>query len=245
MSITDWITAVSSAVTGLATVVIMVWAGLQWYEMHTGGTQTEKIISAANGIEGHQNQLVLDNKQALTDNRTALANVLQENRDELAKVLRQNREATIAQTHALNGQLAATQKGTEVAERPWVFMDGLTLTKPLQFTSAAGLLAFKYNLRNAGRTPAIFVSVQSELLPVNLITYSGEEFTELLIRQCKPTPQMEDTATSFPGDPRIPVFPTDTIQQVQRPEISKRGLESGWADAQSKRHAPLGSIQYL
>lgn len=44
---TDWITAISALITALATVVIMVWAGLQWYEMYTGGVDTRAIAEAA------------------------------------------------------------------------------------------------------------------------------------------------------------------------------------------------------
>jgi hypothetical protein len=47
LSLTDWITAISAAVAALATVVIMVWAGLQWWEMHTGGVDTKAIADAA------------------------------------------------------------------------------------------------------------------------------------------------------------------------------------------------------
>lgn len=41
LSVTDWITAVS-------TFIIMIWAGLQWLEMHGAGGQTEQLIKAAN-----------------------------------------------------------------------------------------------------------------------------------------------------------------------------------------------------
>src|SRR5271169_442839 len=53
VSLTDWITAAS-------TFVIMCWAGLQWWEMHGAGEQTDRIIAAdervASAMESTVNQ---------------------------------------------------------------------------------------------------------------------------------------------------------------------------------------------
>src|ERR1035437_3548955 len=44
LNLTDWITAISALISAIATVIIMVWAGLQWREMDHAGRQTDRLI---------------------------------------------------------------------------------------------------------------------------------------------------------------------------------------------------------
>jgi ElaB/YqjD/DUF883 family membrane-anchored ribosome-binding protein len=128
---------------------------LQWREMVGGGTQTDKMINAANGIKTAQGQLVSDNKQVLDDNRKALADALRENREELGRVLQQNRDALQAQTRAANGQLAAIQKQTEVSERPWIAIYDATVISPITISSAGEVSTIIHlTAKNIGKTPA-------------------------------------------------------------------------------------------
>jgi hypothetical protein len=113
-TISDKVMVFATCVIAVGTLVSAGAIVMQWQEMVGGGTQTDKIIAAANAIKADQDQLVLDNKQVLADNRQALAKVLQENREELASALKQNRDALQAQTAAAHGELAAIQKQTEV-----------------------------------------------------------------------------------------------------------------------------------
>jgi Spy/CpxP family protein refolding chaperone len=122
---------------------------LQWREMVGGGTQTDQIISAANGIKTAQSQLVSDNKQVLADNRQAIADVLRQNREELTSALQQNRGALRAQTSAANGELAAIQKQTEASERPWLDIE-VTVDGPLTFGTNEALIPFTVTLTNSG-----------------------------------------------------------------------------------------------
>ena len=160
-SLTDWITAISAAISAVATVTIMVWAGLQWWEMHSSGSQTDKLISAANQIEEHQKHLVADNKQGLLDNRNALSASLEENRKELAEALRQNRDALKSQTTAASGELTALQQQTEISERPWIKITP-KIIEPLTFNVMrnAGLVATMTTeniVENVGQSVALNV----------------------------------------------------------------------------------------
>ena len=135
---------------------------LQWREMVGGGTQTDKIVNAANGIKTAQSQLVLDNKQALADNRQALSEVLQENREEVAGALKQNREALKAQTNAANRELAAVQNQTEASERPWIATD-VSIGGPLVFDANGVSVTIRVATRNVGNSVATNVVQEPEL----------------------------------------------------------------------------------
>jgi hypothetical protein len=148
--------------------------------------------------------------------------------------------STQGQLTVARNQFDAAQRNFEIDQRPWVALSDTTLTQPLQFTSNGASLAFKYTLSNAGRTPAIFVNIQSKLRPIQLTTYTGADFTNLLIDQCRPTPQMQDSTISFPGDPRLPVFPGDSALGVQMPQIGTKDLEAGWKASEAEHHALPG-----
>jgi hypothetical protein len=129
----------------------------QLHEMQGSGTQTDKIIKAANLIEDHQKQMVKDNKQVLSDNRDALAGALTENRTELEAVLQQNREALERQTAALNGQLAAIERARKTSEsasrddqRAWLGVGDNTYT-----IAETGPIDSSVIVLNTGRSPAL------------------------------------------------------------------------------------------
>ena len=127
-----------------------------------GGRQTKKIISAANLIESHQHQIVLDNKQVLLDNRIALKSSLDENRRELANALAENRDALEAQTKT-------TIDAMQVDQRAWV---GLADFETIGGSQSEDRSTFSYKsvqmmIRNSGKTPAINLSaviMQTSLL---------------------------------------------------------------------------------
>ncbi|HMD77670.1 MAG TPA: hypothetical protein VKG86_09875 [Terracidiphilus sp.] len=155
ISTSDKIMAAATVVIAVGTLVSAAAIVLQWREMVGGGTQTDQIINAANGIKTAQGQLVSDNKQVLADNRQALAEVLQENREELANALQQNRDALQSQTAASNGQLAAIQQQTEVSERPWIAVYGAAMVGPITISSAGEVsTVIHLAARNIGKTPA-------------------------------------------------------------------------------------------
>ncbi len=157
----------------------------QLQEMRGSGTQTDKIINAANLIEDHQKQMMTDNKQALEDNRNALNASLKENRTELSKVLGQNREAlklsgeqskaaldaTIKaageQSALMNAQLVAVQKQTEVSERPWLSVE-VTSENGMQFVNGEqAVVALKLTIKNVGKSIAKQVQADAKLFPTS------------------------------------------------------------------------------
>jgi hypothetical protein len=186
----------------------LVFAG-QLYEMISGGTQTDEIITAANGIKTAQDQLVLDNKQVLSDNRQALAEVLKENREELASALKQNRDALQTQTTASNGQLAAIQQQTEIGARPWLNISevalagGITINMKGEAQSAVHVVT-----QNIGKTPARAVSLMAEL------GAQGSEHQEVE-RLCT----MGFVSTKQMGKYGQVLFPTDTLGKDETQNI--------------------------
>jgi hypothetical protein len=192
-----WATCVIAAGTLVSAVAIV----LQWREMVGGGTQTEQIIAAANGIKTAQGQLVLDNKQVLADNRQALAKVLQENREELASALKQNRDALQAQTAASNGQLAAIQQQTEIGARPWLKISEIALTSGITIDmNGEARTAVHVIAQNIGKTPAREVS-----LMVELAAYGNEH--QEVERLCT----MSFVSTKQMGKYGQVLFPTDML----------------------------------
>jgi ElaB/YqjD/DUF883 family membrane-anchored ribosome-binding protein len=190
---------------------------MQWLEMRGSEKQTNKIITAANLIETHQKQLVLDNKQVLDDNRLALDKSLSENRVELGNVLKQNREALQAQTAASNGQLAAIQSQTEASERPWITIDTRPAS-PLTYSGDELAITFDFTPKNIGRSPAEHVWVDARLVP-------GLDFEEWKTQQDKMCAEkgtqerireIPSGYTVFPGDPPIP---QPTGLQLHRAEL--------------------------
>lgn len=122
----------------------------QLREMHEGGTQTDKIIKAANLIEGHQKQMVTDNKQVLSDNKTALEGTLRENRNELGKMLQQNRDALEANIAQGKRVLDANIEASRGDQRAWLGASDNTYT-----LAATGPIESSVTVTNSGKSPAI------------------------------------------------------------------------------------------
>ncbi len=159
--------------TPLGTIAIAVTSFYQWRaikgqlrEMQNSGSQTDRLICAANQIEEHQKQLVADNKQGLLDNRNALSASLEENRRELANALRQNRDALKAQTAAANSELAAVQEQTEISERPWLSVE----PKPiwLNYAESRAVLVIRFSVKNVGKSIAKDIQIDAKMFPTNV-----------------------------------------------------------------------------
>lgn len=151
----------------VATVVIAGWAGLQWWEMHGTGSQTDALIEAARiqaRASGRSSisarQIVSDNKQALSDNKQAFANTLKENRAEMAEAMRQNREAINASLTQGQRALDASIAASRLDQRPWVILSRFELSEDPQpdrdFTATFWVV-------NSGKTPALNVAPASRL----------------------------------------------------------------------------------
>ena len=122
----------------------------QLHEMHEGGTQTDKIIAAANLIEDHQKQIVADNRQVLADNRNALANSLTENRREMDLALQQNRQALEANERESKLVLDASIEAARIDQRAWISAGGNTIS-----IAGDGQATLEFLLVNTGRTPGL------------------------------------------------------------------------------------------
>ena len=153
------VSAVATAWMALFTLVLMlVGVGTyfilknQLHEMHEGGTQTDRIIAAANLIESHQKQMVADNKDILLDNRNALDKALSENRSELAKALAQNRKALEASEAQSKKALDAGVSASLAANRAWLAPSHATLITPLENGVPVKIAI---HVVNVGREPAL------------------------------------------------------------------------------------------
>jgi hypothetical protein len=186
-----WATCVIAAGTLVSAGAIV----LQWREMVGGGTQTDQIISAANGIKRDQGQLVRDNEQALADNRQALLESLKENRTEFGNALRQNREAldasarqskaaldatvtaSNAQNKILSDQLATTENAVAIDQRPWVGIDAMAVVDRWYWdpVNRAYNLTVSFTLTNTGKTPAQDVTISPRMVPSAWLDTKGPQ----------------------------------------------------------------------
>lgn len=117
------------------TIGIVFLAGMQWYEMHGSGQQTDKIIGAANLIEAHQKQMVDDNKRVLADNR-----------DAIAKTLEQNRQA-------LDASRQQSLANSQLEQRAWISTK-IDVRGPMNFNGGAAYIPLTIEMTNTGHSPA-------------------------------------------------------------------------------------------
>ena len=142
------------------TVGIVCLAGMQWWEMHSGGAQTDRIISAAQGIEYNARQIVADNREVLAKNKEAIEDTLRENREELAKALAQNRHALDASASQGKMALQAAISASRLDQRSWVVVSKFALSEePQPDKDFSGI----FWMVNSGTTPALNVSPASRL----------------------------------------------------------------------------------
>ncbi|MFI5126984.1 MAG: hypothetical protein ACHQJX_09165, partial [Candidatus Acidiferrales bacterium] len=119
----------------ILTVGIVVAAIMQWREMHNAGTQTDRIISAAQKIE--------------SDLEAANA----QNLDALKRTLAQSQSATNASNSQSQKVLNANLATAHLEQRAWVGVLGITSLK----IKAAEPTDFQLMAVNSGRTPALHV----------------------------------------------------------------------------------------
>jgi hypothetical protein len=197
---------------------------MQYREMDASGKQTDKIITAANLIEAHQNQIVLDNKQVLSDNRKAIANTLTENRNELAAALKQNREALEVSAEQGKAAMAASIEASRLAQRPWIkikhrIMSPLTFDVPRNGGQMA-IMTIEDTMENIGQSVALNVLSWEDVIPVDL-DHSTRTAQRRQSDYCDtnrhPDPRSLTGYALFPHDPFVQnevVGPTmATIQQ--------------------------------
>src|ERR1035438_24270 len=123
----------------------------QLHKMHEGGTQTDKIIAAANLIESHQKQIVDDNKKILSDNRNALAESLAENRREIDLTIKQNRQAFEISERDIKRVLDASIEASRTDQRAWVGV--IEVASPPELRQGT-VLNSTVTISNQGKTPA-------------------------------------------------------------------------------------------
>lgn len=150
VSITDWITAIS-------TLVIMVWAGLQWYEMHTGGTDTKTIAEAAktNACAATQIAAASDRNATAAENMSTAADQIRKAAENMVVQEQRVADASKSAIEASNRQSKAALDASIAAfrndERAWVGVGAYTTPK---FT-ASDPFAFAIPFVNSGKSPAI------------------------------------------------------------------------------------------
>jgi len=131
--------------------------------MHGSGTQTDKIIHEADLIEQHQKQMVLDNKQVLSDNRDAIAKTLEQNR------------------LALDASKQQSITALQLEQRAWVSTK-VDVTGPMNFNAGAAFIPLSIEMTNSGHSPAqsvfpregLVVSVGGPVAKSQLMETCGE-----------------------------------------------------------------------
>jgi ElaB/YqjD/DUF883 family membrane-anchored ribosome-binding protein len=225
----------------IATIVIAIATVFTWWEAHSGSKQTDKIIVAANAIKTDQNQLVLDNRQVLQDNRDALNATLKENRKEVSSILRENRASLKAQTQAAHEQSVAAlqsalsiQQQTIISERPWLSVD----FEPIRLRFVNGMAALDSNLSitNVGKSIAKEIQIEAKMIPTKamLVLDAGEKQGDLCSR-----PQLIDiTGVGFDlfpsNEPTVRQIGTD----VRQADIDAQSVKVRFPDG--KIHAVVG-----
>jgi len=174
-SLADWAMVLFTLIIAASTIVYTVYARRQWREMNGSGRQTDQIIEAANKIETHLKQTVLDNKQALADNKMAIENALKENRLEFSGALEQNRKSLEASTSQSNKALNASIDISRLDQRPWVLFPTFTLSSEPEDGKE---ITVKITLENTGKSPALTVANQGILL-MSSIEPSMTEFSSV------------------------------------------------------------------
>jgi hypothetical protein len=143
---TDWITAISALITALATVVIMIWAGLQWYEMHTGGADTTKIANAADQIKTYAGS-VKDSAKQFSDSAGEIDTKIGTAETDFANMA----------TNSANA-IKATQEQMRLDQRPWAYVFSYSLSEEPE---AGKPITVKIGVLNSGKTPAVNLGVMT------------------------------------------------------------------------------------
>jgi hypothetical protein len=108
ISLTDWIVAIS-------TVVIMIWAGLQWYEMHMGGIDTHELAVTAKAQSESAGKQA-DAAKAQSDESKKQVEAMQETLRKYDSLIR----AATTQASAAENLVKATNRNFQMGNRAYV-----------------------------------------------------------------------------------------------------------------------------
>jgi hypothetical protein len=151
-SITDWITAIS-------TLVIMVWAGFQWWEMHSGGIDTHALANAAQQQAGAA--------QSFAQSASAISDKISAAEKDFSQMARSSADS-----------VNATQAQMRLDQRAWI---GVLGVDPGDFSATNG---FPVNITfsNSGKTPArkVNFSVRYIYSPIPLYGPPESEIKKLV-----------------------------------------------------------------
>jgi hypothetical protein len=134
LSLPDWITAVS-------TLLIMLWAFLQWREMHNGGIDTHALADAA-GRQASAAQQFATSAGQIKDGVNGAVSQLQTAVDKLQ-----------AMAQASSNSVTAARKAMQLDERAWIAVDQIGI-KVVPAGKDLGSYQIVAVLKNTGRTPA-------------------------------------------------------------------------------------------
>lgn len=132
---------------------------------------------------------------------------IKDNAESFEKTLYQMQAQTAAQEKAAGAAKSAADTAANqlnLAERPWVSAENISITSPLRFEpTKGGLMSIGYILRNTGRSPALHVMWQSRLIVLSHTKLMTEEISERQADLCNPLRKMASSlldTTVFPGD---------------------------------------------
>lgn len=199
VSLTDWITAISAAITAFATVIIMMWAGLQWHEMHTGGVDTHALAEAA-----HQ-------QASAASSFAQSASRINDGIEEAVKKL--DAQATATQRAAQAARSAADTASAQLvlSERPWLRIKH-RIVNPLTFNvdtynGPTAIVTLEDTIENIGQSVAVNVLHWEDIVPLDPDTWGTETARARQKQYCDtnrhPAKQGLQGFTMFPHDPSV------------------------------------------
>ena len=220
-SLADWVIA-------LATIGMFVTSFYQWRaikgqlgEMQNSGTQTDKMIAAANQIKC---ALITANGQ----NSDAVEKTLRQNQTQFDATLDQVKKQSAAMQHA--GDLSAQQ--LELSERPWVEAD-IAIDGPLTFDINGARIPLKITLRNTGHSPALSTTVS----PVALIGSKSLSAVTYRNQVCQDAAR---TAVAYPQW-GVALFPNASFQRSYTVILTQKDIDAGKASTENPK-ANFGEV---
>jgi hypothetical protein len=224
-------------VTGTA-IATLLFVGLQWYEMHTGGRDTQKLAQAAidqaaatkelaqhANVQAAQTKALAEQMKAQAEQTKQLAEQMKAQAESTAKI---SNEATIQaraaqkSADAAKDSVTVAQNSLELSQRPWVSVK-VEVAGPLTWDQSGGHLSLRYTFSNVGHSPALgFFSLPQMVVEPSVGMSPVKERQDLCRYVMGPNISMKDIL--FPGELR---------ESIVKVNVSRGDVEKG--DPSGKR----------
>lgn len=204
---TDWIMAIS-------TVIIMLWAGLQWHEMHGTGRQTDKLIQAAK-INAGAAASFSNSAASINTEITNAVNQLGYQVTELRKSAKESNRLAIATektAQAAKDGIITNRNAIHLENRAWL---GVTNESVVQFNPGQPIKV-DVVLINSGKTPASQVTEGMDVQELIMIPNTLLSFG---LNGLKPTASIPPQGTHI-----LHFISNDKLDGVTKAKIEEKTL---------------------